>query len=69
MAHVVTLETGCPVPEVGVLEGYVVLGDSQVWGGRKLWGITNVEVGRKSGTFIPERIKELVYLENSSSQA
>ena len=52
VAHVMAMETGCPIANMGIWEGCIVLGQGEVRGIRGVGCIRDVEVGREHGAFI-----------------
>ena len=49
MAHPVAMKAGCPVVDVGVWEGFIVLGQGQIRGVRRAWMVRDMEIGRECG--------------------
>ena len=56
MTHSVAMKAGRPVAYVMVRERFVVLGQSQVRGVRRVWVVRDVEGGRERGALRPEVI-------------
>ena len=68
MAHAVAVETGGPVANVRVRKGFIVLDQGEVGGVREAGVIRNMERSREHGAFIPQVVKEGIYLGHCSSK-